>query len=121
MDFFSFLEGIMERFSSTPVHEPLVVKPPKPTVSITLEQLRRLMPTLPMEKARLYHPHLLKALAEFGIETIPRLRAFLAQLAHESVQLRYFEEIATGSAYEGRKDLGNTEPGDGIRFKGRGP
>ena len=31
------------------------------------------------------------------------------------------EEIASGKAYEGRKDLGNTQPGDGMRFKGRGP
>jgi len=31
------------------------------------------------------------------------------------------EEIASGQAYEGRKDLGNTEPGDGKRYKGRGP
>ena len=46
---------------------------------------------------------------------------FLAQLAHESGQLRYMEEIASGSAYEGRRDLGNTQPGDGVRFKGRGP
>ena len=31
------------------------------------------------------------------------------------------EEIASGSAYEGRADLGNTQPGDGKRYKGRGP
>lgn len=30
------------------------------------------------------------------------------------------EEIASGAAYEGRLDLGNTQPGDGRRFKGRG-
>jgi predicted chitinase len=29
-------------------------------------------------------------------------------------------ELATGDAYEGRLDLGNTNPGDGRRFKGRG-
>jgi putative chitinase len=46
---------------------------------------------------------------------------FLAQLAHESGQLRYFEEIASGAAYEGRTDLGNIYPGDGVRYKGRGP
>jgi putative chitinase len=44
----------------------------------------------------------------------------LAQVCHESGQLRYTEEIASGEAYEGRVDLGNTEPGDGRRFKGRG-
>lgn len=50
-----------------------------------------------------------------------RLIHFLAQLAHESGNFRYMEEIASGAAYEGRKDLGNTQVGDGKRFKGRGP
>jgi putative chitinase len=31
------------------------------------------------------------------------------------------EEYASSGAYEGRKDLGNTQPGDGARYKGRGP
>ena len=50
-----------------------------------------------------------------------RLIHFLAQLAHESGNFRYMEEIASGAAYEGRKDLGNVMAGDGKRFKGRGP
>jgi putative chitinase len=50
-----------------------------------------------------------------------RSRMWLAQCGHESGSLRYFEEIADGSAYEGRKDLGNTQPGDGKKYKGRGP
>lgn len=50
-----------------------------------------------------------------------RFAHFIAQLAHESGNFRYMEEIASGAAYEGRKDLGNTEKGDGIRYKGRGP
>lgn len=39
---------------------------------------------------------------------------------HESCDFKYMEEIASGKAYEGRKDLGNTSPGDGVRYKGRG-
>lgn len=39
---------------------------------------------------------------------------------HESDHWRTMEEYASGKAYEGRKDLGNTQPGDGVRFKGRG-
>lgn len=44
----------------------------------------------------------------------------MAQCLHESGKLRYSEELASGSAYEGRKDLGNINPGDGVLFKGRG-
>lgn len=46
---------------------------------------------------------------------------FMAQLTHESGNFRYMEEIASGKAYEGRKDLGNIHAGDGVRYKGRGP
>jgi predicted chitinase len=53
--------------------------------------------------------------------TEPTERAmFLAQMAHESGNFRYDEEIHDGSNYEGRSDLGNTQPGDGKRYKGRG-
>ncbi len=58
----------------------------------------------------------------FGIMLHPlRLAHFMAQLIHESGSFRYMEEIASGQAYEGRADLGNTQPGDGKRYKGRGP
>lgn len=50
-----------------------------------------------------------------------RLAHFMAQLVHESGSFRYMEELASGQAYEGRSDLGNTQPGDGKRYKGRGP
>eukprot|EP01017_Pseudomicrothorax_dubius_P000249 TRINITY_DN0_c1417_g1_i6.p3 TRINITY_DN0_c1417_g1~~TRINITY_DN0_c1417_g1_i6.p3 ORF type:complete len:149 (+),score=49.65 TRINITY_DN0_c1417_g1_i6:23-469(+) len=56
-----------------------------------------------------------------GITNCPRIAAFLGQLGHESGQFRYMEELASGAAYEGRRDLGNTQAGDGRRFKGRGP
>ncbi len=88
---------------------------------VTVDELRRLMPQLSLLEASLYAPYLHAAMWEFEITTKPRRCAFLSQLAHESSQLRYFEEIADGSDYEGRKDLGNTRSGDGMRFKGRGP
>lgn len=50
-----------------------------------------------------------------------RFAHFFAQIIHESGGFRYMEEIASGQAYEGRADLGNTQAGDGRRFKGRGP
>jgi putative chitinase len=74
-----------------------------------------------MSKARAYLPLLNRAMAEAHITTRQRKAMFLAQLAHESVQLRFMEEIASGAEYEGRRDLGNTHPGDGVRYKGRGP
>lgn len=56
----------------------------------------------------------------YGV-TAPLEKAhLLAQLAHESDNFRTAEEYASGRAYEGRKDLGNAQPGDGVRFKGRG-
>jgi putative chitinase len=88
---------------------------------ITIEQLRAMMPTLPKTKAETYLPHLNSAMDEFQINTPLRIAAFVSQLAHESAQLKYFEELASGSNYEGRKDLGNVVAGDGVRFKGRGP
>jgi putative chitinase len=55
-----------------------------------------------------------------GINTPLRMAHFLAQTGHESGDLLYTEELASGQAYEGRADLGNTQPGDGPKFKGRG-
>src|SRR4029078_6237722 len=75
----------------------------------------------PTAKRADYLPFIQQAMAEFGITSYLRETAFLAQLAHESAEIRYMEEIASGAAYEGRADLGNTQPGDGKRFKGRGP
>lgn len=60
-------------------------------------------------------------LETYSIKTQLRFCHFLAQLAHESGNFRYMEEIASGVAYEGRKDLGNVNKGDGVRYKGRGP
>lgn len=58
---------------------------------------------------------------KFDIDTKAELCHFLAQLAHESDSFNAMEEYASGKAYEGRKDLGNIKPGDGIKFKGHGP
>lgn len=44
----------------------------------------------------------------------------MAQIAHESGGLRWLKELATGDDYEGREDLGNTQPGDGRKYKGSG-
>ena len=67
-----------------------------------------------------YAVPLADACQRYSINTPARLAAFLAQIGHESGGLQFTREIAGGQAYEGRIDLGNTEPGDGPRFRGRG-
>lgn len=59
-------------------------------------------------------------LDRFQVDTALRIEHMLAQTAHESDSFCTTEEYASGAAYEGRADLGNTKPGDGKRFKGRG-
>lgn len=96
---------------------------------LTAEQLRTIMPGLPAPRRVELLPPLQAAVAEFTIEPPARSAAFLAQLAHESGQLRFMEEIWGPTAAQRRYEppstlatnLGNTEPGDGKRFKGRGP
>ncbi len=88
---------------------------------VTDDELRRIMPNCPTARRAEYLPFIQQAMQEFAITSYLREAAFLAQLAHESGELRYMEELASGAAYEGRKDLGNTQPGDGKRYKGRGP
>lgn len=72
------------------------------------------------ERALMFARPLAEACERFGITTPARLAAFLAQIGHESGSLRYVTELASGEAYEGRKDLGNIHQGDGVRFRGHG-
>jgi len=68
-----------------------------------------------------FGPLLPELLKRFQVTSALRIVHFIAQLAHESDGFCAMEEYASGAAYEGRADLGNTQPGDGKRFKGRGP
>jgi len=70
--------------------------------------------------AKKYAESLVSYAAKYDVNTPLRFSHFIAQVAHESGNFVYVEEIASGKAYEGRKDLGNTQPGDGVWFKGRG-
>jgi putative chitinase len=83
--------------------------------ALSLKQITGLTSTID----RIY-PHLIEAMSYYEIDTTIRICHFLAQVIHESGTFRYMEEIASGEAYEGRKDLGNVNPGDGVKFKGRG-
>lgn len=89
-------------------------------MQITDEQLKQIYPHSTQANRDKYLPHINRFLFEFKMDTYKTQCAFLAQIGHESGQLRYVEEIGSGKAYEGRKDLGNIYKGDGVLFKGRG-
>jgi len=86
---------------------------------LSRDQLLAIMPLSRSRSDNFLGP-LNDAMAEFDIDNTARTAAFVAQIAHESGELRYTRELASGAGYEGRADLGNTEVGDGVRFKGRG-
>ncbi len=65
-------------------------------------------------------PVLQQTLHAQGLNTDLRMLHFIAQACHETMGLALSEEQASGDAYEGRRDLGNTQDGDGRRYKGRG-
>jgi putative chitinase len=101
-----------------------VETPDPPTaLSVTEENLRRLVPT--------GKPEIIAGIAAgfdwqavgYGVTTRPRICHFLAQAAHETDRFRTLQEYGSAAyfmRYEGRRDLGNTRPGDGARFHGRG-
>lgn len=90
---------------------------------ITAQQLLQILPNAGA-KAGVFVPVLNTAMGRFQIVGAKRVAAFVAQIGHESGQLVYVREIwgpTTAQAkYEGRKDLGNTVPGDGFKYRGRG-
>lgn len=89
-------------------------------MSITSDQLRKIWTHAPASRCVLYAPLLSDSMARFGIDTPEEIVEFLAQVSHESGEGNYTLELASGKAYEGRKDLGNTQPGWGVLYKGRG-
>lgn len=89
-------------------------------MSITSDQLRKIWTHAPATRCAQFAPILSDAMARFGIDTNEEIVEFIAQVSHESGEGQWLKELASGSAYEGRKDLGNTQQGDGVRYKGRG-
>eukprot|EP01017_Pseudomicrothorax_dubius_P046462 TRINITY_DN8186_c0_g1_i1.p1 TRINITY_DN8186_c0_g1~~TRINITY_DN8186_c0_g1_i1.p1 ORF type:complete len:196 (+),score=46.00 TRINITY_DN8186_c0_g1_i1:131-718(+) len=88
--------------------------------NLSIQQLKQILPDAG-KKADWVYPFLMKAMKDGGINTCPRIKAFIAQIGHECGQFHIMTEHASGKAYEGRRDLGNVRPGDGVRYKGRGP
>ena len=87
---------------------------------ITTDILRRLCPSSKQAIIDGVVLYFNKYADEYEISNELRVCHFLAQAAHESAHFMTLEEYASGDAYEGRSDLGNTQPGDGRRYQGRG-
>lgn len=73
------------------------------------ELLKKLVPKASNKTIDTFVEPLTKAMSEFSINSNYRIAAFIAQIAHESGNLYYVKELASGSAYEHRRDLGNLE------------
>ena len=92
-------------------------------MSITQQQLLQILPNAgPV--AGVFVPVLNAAMVHYQIIGPKRVAAFIAQIGHESGQLKYIKEIwgptKAQAKYEGRKDLGHTVAGDGSKYRGRG-
>lgn len=102
---------------------PNPISPKAPTL-ITKDQLRRGL-GITAERADYWDDFLNESLHLWGINTRLDIATFLAHVGHESGGLRWVKEIygptPAQRRYEGRKDIGNTQPGDGKRYIGRGP
>lgn len=104
------------------------------TVVITLENLKKILKNTKQDKLSLYCDAFNKILPQYQIDTPKRIAAFIGQIAVESGELNFDKELPSkwnkknvqdvkepiGTLYEGRKNLGNTQPGDGPKFIGRG-
>jgi putative chitinase len=88
-------------------------------MTVTVDQLSLMAGVAPNDNMRSVAVSLDQFGAKLGLDLPHRLAHYLPQLLHENGNFKYDQEIASGAAYEGRKDLGNTQPGDGTRFKGR--
>lgn len=97
-------------------------------MEITKEQLKAIMPNVTAARIETYLPLLNKYMAEFEINTRLRVCHYLAQIAHESGELRYTEELGKKAYFDKydtgtlAKQLGNTQAkdGDGYKYRGRG-
>lgn len=104
-------------------NETILEVEPKAQAWIGLEQFAAAT-GLSQDSAQAWYPHVRAACLQFNITAPVRLAAFLAQVGHESGGFVYTREIwgptAAQRRYEGRADLGNTERGDGAKYRGRG-
>lgn len=113
----NFVGNVGEGISTPGVHNALMI--------LTVSDLIAIVPELESDqhKANLLVGALIPAINWYEIDQALRLAAFLAQIAHETGAFKWIYESGKASyfrKYEDRSDLGNTQKGDGERFKGRG-
>ncbi|GEM_PF-4840607 len=84
-----------------------------------LEELARVL-NVPVAELQQSLPYIVQAMKEAGITDPNAIIGVLATVKTEVSNFQPIREYASGQDYEGRADLGNTQPGDGVRFKGRG-
>ncbi|MBT9582978.1 hypothetical protein IV102_06490 [bacterium] len=89
-------------------------------VTANVEKLVQALSSSYHKAAKENFPIILAECQKQGVTDKAQIAYILATTVHESGAGAHMEEFASGSAYEGRKDLGNNQSGDGVRYKGRG-
>lgn len=94
---------------------------------VTADELRKIVPGIPSKRLLRMLGPLNQAIELSGCTTEERKAMFIAQLAHESGGFKFMHELGATPYFDKYepgtkkgKELGNTEPGDGARYKGRG-
>ena len=88
--------------------------------NVDINRLVSVLPQSQQNSARQHFPFIVQEAQKQGVQNKAQLAYILATATHESGAGKHMEEFASGRAYEGRRSLGNTQAGDGVRFKGRG-
>ena len=116
------IRNLLLNFVARSIQESITIKTEK-AMPITVQQLLLILPNAG-QVAGVFVPVLNTAMNRYQIVGAKRVAAFIAQIGHESGQLKYVKEIwgptVAQTRYEGRADLGNTQSGDGSKYRGRG-
>lgn len=103
-------------------------------IHLNKNMLKEILPNIKPDKCESYVVAFNAIFPKFDLNNEKRIAAFLGQIAVESGELRYDKELPSkynkkdpkdasepiGTLYEGRKNLGNNQAGDGPKFIGRG-
>lgn len=123
----SLMSGLADAYASNPSgnsYSPNSVQagaPPSADIGdVNLGRLLSAVPANIRKNAQKHFPYILGECKKQGVKDKNQIAYILATACHESNAGGAMEEFASGAAYEGRSSLGNTQAGDGRRFKGRG-